>query len=66
MPILIDLDRSVKVDGVVFDMKYGCSAMYSIGDSSNWTARNTDWRQLAIMITFIQSTNCEDYHNQSG
>lgn len=61
-PVLIDLDRSEEITEKQIAFCYGGSTMCSPGTSDIWTTKNSDWRQLAIMIIFIQSTKVKDYH----
>ncbi len=62
--VLIDFERSIEVG--LDPIEYGISAMYSITENEdkmqNWTPIKIDFRQLAIMIIYLQSDDHIDYH----
>lgn len=61
-PVLIDLGRSCNVSAFCLSGKFGPSTMYEFPEKS-WNAGKLDFRQVSIMITYIQSTNASiDYH----
>ena len=63
--VLIDLERRRGV-GRQNVYVFGKSNMYSIAENEdktqNWTPIKIDFRQLAIMIIYLQSDNHIDYH----
>lgn len=59
--VLIDLDRSQVVDEEISSVSTKESLMYPV--KSDWTYRNWDWRQLALMIVHILCPRSgNDYH----
>ncbi len=62
--VLIDLERSIAVG--LGPGEYGIPTMYSItkneDQTQNWTPIKIDFRQLAIMIIYLQSDDPIDYH----
>ncbi len=61
-PVLIDLGRSRDVSKSLRTGRFGHSTMYEFHEQS-WNAGKLDFRQVSIMITYIQSTNASiDYH----
>ncbi len=62
-PVLIDLERKIEESGIAFRGGYGSSTMYT-HIQREWTYKQSDYRQLSIMITYIQSTDpCIQYHS---
>ncbi len=63
--VLIDLERRIEV-GRQNLYEFGISNMYSITENEdqtqNWTPSKFDFRQLAIMIIYLQSNNSINYH----
>ncbi len=61
-PVLIDFGRSCDVSKSLTTGRFGQSTMYKFHELS-WNAGKLDFRQVSIMITYIQSTNASiDYH----
>ncbi len=61
-PVLIDFGRSCDVSESLKAGIFGHSTMYEFHEQS-WNAGKLDFRQVSIMITYIQSTNASiDYH----
>ncbi len=61
-PVLIDFGRSCDVSESLWSGGFGNSTMLEFHEES-WIAGKLDFRQVSIMITYIQSTNASiDYH----
>ena len=65
LAMLVDLDRSRPIEQNLNKLHYQASVTYTISpdEREKWTCGMLDWRQVAIMISYVyQERDIKNYH----